>query len=82
MSRAIEGFTKSAVEPFQANPAAASPASTANELAQQLAQERFRKEATAVSHEKNRFADSQLSLYAFLNIVGVGLIIYIAGATR
>ena len=47
-----------------------------------LAQERFRRETTAVSEEKNKFADAQLQLYAFLNIVGVGLIIYIAGATR
>jgi hypothetical protein len=83
MSRAIEGFTKSAVEPFQASPASAPTLTPAqNEAQQALAQERFRREATAVSHEKNKFADSQLSLYAFLNIVGVGLIIYIAGATR
>jgi hypothetical protein len=66
-----------------ADPRAPMPASTTLAATNsQINQERFRTEAAAVSQEKNRFADSQLSLYAFLNIVGVGLIIYIAGATR
>lgn len=105
MSRAIEAFDKSTVEPFavpgapapsppppppptaaqiaaDADPRArmlmAAPAATNSEVNQ----ERFRREAADVSQEKNNFANSQLSLYAFLNIVGVGLIIYIAGATH
>ena len=66
-----------------ANPRAVMPlSSTTPATNSQINQERFRTEAAAVSQEKNKFADSQLSLYAFLNIVGVGLIIYIAGATR
>jgi hypothetical protein len=66
-----------------ADPRAPMPASTALAATNsEINQERFRTQAAAVSQEKNKFADSQLSLYAFLNIIGVGLIIYIAGATR
>ena len=100
MSRAIEGFDKSTVEPFVVPGAPAPPPPTAAQIAadadprarmltpapaasnSQINQERFRREAADVSQEKNNFANSQLSLYAFLNIVGVGLIIYIAGASR
>jgi hypothetical protein len=44
--------------------------------------EQSRLQSYELSQEKNRFADSQLSIYAFLNIVGVGLLIYLAAASR
>ncbi len=44
--------------------------------------EELRKHMVEVTAEKNRVASNYLGLYGFLNIVAVGLIIYIAGMNR
>ncbi len=42
----------------------------------------LRKHMVIVSAEKNKVASNYLGLYGFLNIVAVGLLIYIAGSSR
>lgn len=44
--------------------------------------EKLRKHMVEVTAEKNRVASNYLGLYGFLNIVAVGLLLYVAGASR
>lgn len=44
--------------------------------------EQLRKHMVEVTAEKNRVASNYLGLYGFLNIVAVGLLIYVAGVSR
>jgi len=44
--------------------------------------EQLRKHMVEITAEKNRVASNYLGLYGFLNIVAVGLLIYVAGVSR
>ena len=44
--------------------------------------EKLRKHMVEITAEKNRVASNYLGLYGFLNFVAVGLLLYVAGASR
>ncbi len=68
-------------------PAGAPPAPTVNQLRQQqqMLESRnimkLRKHMLAISEEKNKVASNYIGMYGFLNLVAVGLLIYIATGT-
>jgi hypothetical protein len=63
-----------------------------NALSQQLAKDRtmldshsyeeLRKHSVQITMEKNKVASNYLGIYGFLNLIAVGLILYVAGITK
>lgn len=98
ISRHIEGLkTYDGNVPFiegwqnSANSSSTAPVNTTS-LTQKLAHERaalnsrsyedLRKHMVVISSEKNKVASNYLGLYGFLNLVAVGMILYVAGFTK
>jgi len=92
ISRQIKEFkiydgTESFIEGWQSG-SAAPPADTAamskklakdREMLQSHSYEELRKHSVEITMEKNKVASNYLGIYGFLNLIAVGLIIYVAG---
>jgi hypothetical protein len=49
-------------------------------LLQKKSYSKLRKHAVEITEEKNRLVSNQLALYGFLNLVAIGLLLYISNA--
>jgi len=75
------------IEGWQTGSVAAQPDTTAlsnklakdRELLQAHSYEQLRKHSVEITMEKNKVASNYLGIYGFLNLIAVGLIIYVAG---
>jgi hypothetical protein len=75
------------IEGWQTGSAAAQPDTTAlsnklakdREMLQAHSYEALRKHSVEITMEKNKVASNYLGIYGFLNLIAVGLIIYVAG---
>jgi hypothetical protein len=80
------------IEGWQNTPSSASTAAMNTSLTEKLARERaaldsrsyedLRKHMVVITSEKNKVASNYLGLYGFLNLVAVGMILYVAGFTK
>jgi hypothetical protein len=92
LSRHIKDFkiydgSEPFIEGWQTGSAAAQPDTTAlsnklakdREMLQTHSYEELRKHSVEITMEKNKVASNYLGIYGFLNLIAVGLIIYVAG---
>lgn len=80
------------IEGWQNSGSSPSPPTSTTSLTQNLARDRaaldsrsyeeLRKHMVVISQEKNKVASNYLGLYGFLNLVAVGLIVYVAGIMK
>jgi hypothetical protein len=80
------------IEGWQNTVPPSSPPATTTSLTQNLARDRaalnsrsyedLRRHMVVITEEKNKVASNYLGLYGFLNLVAVGLIVYVAGIMK
>jgi hypothetical protein len=80
------------IEGWQNTVPPSSPPATTTSLTQNLARDRaalnsrsyedLRRHMVVITQEKNKVASNYLGLYGFLNLVAVGLIVYVAGIMK
>jgi hypothetical protein len=79
----IEGWQNSLAAPPPPNPTAiAQKLAKDREMLERHSQEELRKHMVDITMEKNRVVSNNLGLYGFLNLVAVGLIIYVTATIK
>jgi len=78
----IEGWQNTPSSPSANNSSLDISLARDRELLKSRSYEGLRKHMVDISAEKNKVASNYLGLYGFLNLVAVGLIIYVAGFTK
>ena len=78
----IEGWQNTPSAPSANNSSLDISLARDRELLKSRSYEGLRKHMVNISAEKNKVASNYLGLYGFLNLVAVGLIIYVAGFTK